>query len=622
MKRLLPPGIWDNPTADELSIYNEFVVAYYLEANANIARNIPTYEKEWIQGVVANRQIADNKVVTDLPDDQILYISSGSTGCPYEENCTNPGSGVATGNLINYQAQQDGTYYPGGYEVNDEMLWLGPQYVLSSFVDVTAVVLFTGVTYSGDLNKVSLRFKINSISEPGFTSNLNLWISAAVAPNDPEYPHDPYIPQYVSEIEALTQTEAIHNCVIDLDGYEVGDYIETDDISCVLQDVNSQNIIFFLAHTTDCPDVDRMHVDCCDLDDINCEYATELKIYSDSETTSSGVQVGGESLAKSERNEVSSGGIQVGGVCQKHLFAINASTGEITVIDASGLSLGDVWTLTIHASDSADTSDDGTAVIIINSIMDEVASGGILVNGESVLGSTVITESVAGGILVGGEGVPDIRVTTQTSGGIFVNGDVAFNLIYYADFENGLTISGAADREATNITEAMSGGVVVSGRYVSFVFSLASDGQLTVIDPSQLVAGQTWTVEVRTTDSLSSTDDGSITIVIHAANYEETSVGGIVLSGAADSNGVYIPELIFAYVSLNSEITLSATYMGEAAGGILVPGEVVLGSTTITESVAGGILVAGSAIETFDDVTMFSRRMPGSPRIGSRTCRA
>ena len=51
-------------------------------------------------------------------------------------------------------------------------------------------------------------------------------------------------------------------------------------------------------------------------------------------------------------------------------FAINASTGEITITDASGLAVGQTWALTVRATDALDDTDDATITI-------ELTSGGI-----------------------------------------------------------------------------------------------------------------------------------------------------------------------------------------------------------------------------------------------------
>jgi hypothetical protein len=44
-------------------------------------------------------------------------------------------------------------------------------------------------------------------------------------------------------------------------------------------------------------------------------------------------------------------------------FAINSSTGEITIADASGLAVGQVWTLTVRATDALLDTDDGTVTV-------------------------------------------------------------------------------------------------------------------------------------------------------------------------------------------------------------------------------------------------------------------
>jgi hypothetical protein len=44
-------------------------------------------------------------------------------------------------------------------------------------------------------------------------------------------------------------------------------------------------------------------------------------------------------------------------------FQINASTGEITIADASGLAVGQTWTLTVRATDSLTDTDTGTVTV-------------------------------------------------------------------------------------------------------------------------------------------------------------------------------------------------------------------------------------------------------------------
>jgi hypothetical protein len=46
-------------------------------------------------------------------------------------------------------------------------------------------------------------------------------------------------------------------------------------------------------------------------------------------------------------------------------FAINASTGEITITDASGLAVGQTWTLTVQATDASLDTDLGTIIITL-----------------------------------------------------------------------------------------------------------------------------------------------------------------------------------------------------------------------------------------------------------------
>lgn len=44
-------------------------------------------------------------------------------------------------------------------------------------------------------------------------------------------------------------------------------------------------------------------------------------------------------------------------------FAINSSTGEITIVDASGLAAGQTWTITVQVTDALLDTDDGTVTV-------------------------------------------------------------------------------------------------------------------------------------------------------------------------------------------------------------------------------------------------------------------